>query len=483
MEQTKQHFKNTINPSIVVIFGITGDLSTRYLLPALYDLFDQDLLPDKFHIIGFARTPLNKREIGALVTDALTKAPHVHTKKVGAFVKKISHVAGDISNPDDFATLGSAIDTVEQQYKVCANRLFYFATLPAFYEQIAHGMKSANLLKRCREDERTLRVLIEKPFGKDLASAQKLNTALRAYFHEDEIYRIDHYLGKETVQNLLTTRFANSIFEPIWNHTYIDRIEIDAVVETLGMEGKRGRFYDQTGALRDAVQNHLLQLLALVAMEPPKELSADAIHIEKHAVLSRLKKVLPSDMKRAQYTAGTVNGKKVRGYTHEEGVVKHSKTETYVALKVFINRARWKGVPFYLRTGKRQPERLSEIRIYFKPTTHALFENTTPNVLTFRIQPDESIHLQFISKKPGFSYELQPVTMRMGYEHMFDGKIPQAYEYLLLDWLLGNQSLFIRSDEMMASWQFITNILHAWEHDTTPLATYKAGTWGPYFDV
>lgn len=455
-----------IEPTILTIFGATGELASTRLLPALHRLASDELLPGKFAIVGFARSTLSEKEFRSRVAGFVDGASE-------KFLKKIHYVPGNFGEAADFQALTRKIQKLESNGHSCANRLFYFATLPSHFETISHELESAGLLRGCRRHHRTTRVIVEKPFGADLASAKKLDATLQRYFREDQIYRIDHYLGKETVQNLLTARFANSIFEPVWHSEFIDHIQISSMQET-GI-GNRGAFYEQTGAIRDIIQNHLMQLLALIAMEQPADLSANAIRDERAKVIQAIRKPTAKDLKRDLVVG------QYRAYRAEKNVSPRSKIETYAAIKLFVDTARWEGVPFYLRTGKFSNRKMTRISIHFKPHMPHLFTDqpVIPNVLVFEIQPNEGIFLNIAAKFPGFGIRLHPVTMELGYHSAFHGEFPEAYERLLLDFVEGDQRLFARSDEIEQSWRYIDEVEKYIAAKKAPLEIYERGTWGP----
>lgn len=456
-----------LDPTILVIFGITGELSRERLLPALFRLSQENLLPKKFSIVGFARSQFTNRSLRQFAR------PKTAPKSWSKFAEKIYYHQGDITHSQSFKTLADFVRSLESRGHSCANRLFYFATLPSHYETISHGLGRAGLLVGCAVHKRQIRVVIEKPFGADLKSAQKLDRTLNKYFNESQIYRIDHYLGKETVQNLLTVRFANSIFEPVWNRNYIDHVQISALEER-GIE-KRGAFYEQSGAIRDFMQNHLMQLLSLVAMEAPRDLSTEAIRDERSKVIREIK--LPSAM---EIKKTLVTGQ-YQGYLKEPKVNSKSEIETFAALKLFVENQRWEGVPFYLRTGKKLAKKITQISVHFKPPAPYLFKGQPllPNALIFEIQPNEGIFANLAAKFPGFGIRLHPVTMELGYHSAFKGEFPEAYERLLLDFMEGDQRLFARSDEIEYAWRYIDQIEKSIERQTLKPSVYEAGAWGP----
>jgi glucose-6-phosphate 1-dehydrogenase len=497
--------RRTAPPCAMVIFGATGDLTRRKLMPALYNLARAGHLPAEFGVIGFARSAgevatfreelrAGVREFSRTGFDAGTWDP---------FAAGISSLRGGYDEPAAYQRLLEQLEALDRERGTAGNRLFYLATPPDASASIATRLGTASgasarsgLVRPTGREGPWTRVVIEKPFGHDLASAEALNAAVGTVFDEQQVFRIDHYLGKETVQNILVLRFANALFEPIWNNTQIDHVQI-TVSESVGVEG-RGGYFEQSGILRDMVQNHLLQLLCLVAMEPPVALDADAIRDEKVQVLRAVRPISPDEvamgMVRGQYGPGWVLGKEVPGYREETGVSPTSITETYAALRVEIDNWRWAGVPFYLRAGKRLPKRMTEIAIQFKSVPRILFNKDRdlplePNVLSLRIQPNEGIALRIGVKVPGYEARIHPVTMDFGYGAAFGIEPPEAYERLILDALLGDSTLFTRRDEVEAQWRFITPILEGWassssvvtQHagDAPPLAEYEAGSWGP----
>jgi glucose-6-phosphate 1-dehydrogenase len=475
-----------------VIFGASGDLTKRKLIPALYNLARGKVLPSRLAVIGYARTPLSHEAFRARMREALAPGDPpggAEAEALDRFLAGVYYQGGDPGDPEGYRSLAALLAEVERARGTGPNRVFYLAVPPGLYGLIIRHLGGAGLTTDGGQPTGWSRVIIEKPFGRDLASAQALNHEVAAVLSEPQVYRIDHYLGKETVQNILAFRFGNSIFEPLWNRRYVDHVQI-LVAEDLGVEG-RGGYYDQAGALRDMVQNHMLQLLSLVAMEPPSAFEANAVRDEKVKVLRSLRPVAPAQVEaasvRAQYGPGLLGGQPNRGYRHEPGVAADSRTETYVALKLQVDNWRWAGVPFYLRTGKALPRRLTEVTIQFRQPPLLLFERAgageqpiEPNRLSLRIQPDEGISLRFGLKPPGPRIRLVPVTMAFGYQEGFGAQAPEAYERLLLDCMLGDATLFIRQDEVEAAWALVTPVLQAWEaKGQAGLATYAAGTWGP----
>jgi len=470
-------------PFSLVIFGASGDLTRRKLIPAVYSLYRQQLLPQHFAVIGFARRDKSDDDFRAEMARAIREfvpVPPTGDLELADFTAHLHYHRSNFQDPQGYRSLRQRLEKCSPATDSPGNCLFYLATQPADFPEIVRQLSRVDLCQCGDTPKRWSRVIVEKPFGRDLFSARELNAQLRQSFEENQIFRIDHFLGKETVQNLFVLRFANTIFEPIWNHRYIDHVQI-TVSETLGLEG-RGAFYEQTGALRDIVQNHLMHLLSLVAMEPPVSLDADAVRDEKVSVLKALRPT-PLCMVRAQYAAGTVRDQPVCGYREEPGVDPRSQTETFVALKVMIDNWRWSGVPFYLRTGKRMPVRITEIDIYFKAVPRVLFNvrNTmVPNCLAIRIQPREGIALQFQAKPPGHVKDIQPCRLFFNYTDAFGMTPPDAYERLLLDAAFGDATLFTRSDEVEAAWKFLQPIVaESADSNRAPLPLYPAGSWGP----
>lgn len=476
-------------PCTMVIFGATGDLTQRKLMPALYNLALQNRLPAEFSIVGFAHREKDheqfRREMRSGV-ETYSRSRQVNQMLWQRFSQGIFYHRGEFDNLDGYKDLSKYLDELDSSRKVCCNRIYYLATPPRHFPTIIKKLGEAGLSKE--KGDGFSHVVIEKPYGRDLQSAHELNIPVQEAFREDQVYRIDHYLGKETVQNIMVFRFANGIFEPIWNHRYIDHVQI-TVSESIGVEN-RGAYYDQAGALRDMIQNHILQLLCLVAMEPPVTFAADSVRDEKVKVLKSIRPISADEVGRftvrGQYGPGWSGGSEVDGYCGELGVAEGSSTETYAALKLFLDNWRWAGVPFYLRSGKRLPKRVTEIAIEFKCAPHLLFSKTynnrpAPNVLTMRIQPDEGISLKFGSKTPGEATGIRQVSMEFRYETSFGAVSAEAYERLILDCLLGDSTLFTRSDEVEAAWSFITPILEGCMGGQAEVKTYpyESGTWGP----
>lgn len=468
----------------VVIFGASGDLTKRKLLPALYNLAAERNL-SRLAIVGTSRSEISDEAFRERMREGVSQ--HSRIRPVdpdiwGPIENAIYYQQGGFDDPEAFVRLRQRLEEIEKKHGLPGNRLFYLSTPPSVFAPIVKNLGDAGLVPP--GEDPFARVIIEKPFGTDLETAQRLNRDVRSVLSEDQIYRIDHYLGKETVQNLLVFRFSNGIFEPLWNNKYVDHVQITGA-ETLGVE-RRGGYFDKAGILRDMVQNHLFQVLCLAAMEPPVSFEANAVRDEKVKVLKALRPTTEAEGRviRAQYAAGSVLGAEVPGYVEEEGVDPESRTETFVALKLFVDNWRWAGVPFYLRSAKRMPKRVTEVAIHFKSAPHRLFRqhqvaDIGSNVLAIRIQPDEGITMSIGSKVPGPSIEIAPVTMEFRYASSFGVEAPEAYERLLLDALHGDGTLFTRGDEVEASWRFITPIHQMWAASKEPPHRYPAGTWGP----
>ncbi len=473
---------------ILVIFGASGDLTKRKLIPALYALELQGLLPEEYAVVGVGRTALDdqrfRKKMDKEVRQFLKDEQQDERKWTG-FLENLHYVAFDTGEVNEYGILRKKLEEVHHDRQLAPNYIFYLATPPSLYTTISLGLSDQGL--HLQNSKSWSRIIVEKPFGYDLESARDLNRELHAVFDEDQIYRIDHYLGKESVQNIMVTRFSNGIFEPLWNRNYIDHVEITSA-ESIGVEG-RGGYYDHSGALRDMLQNHLLQLVAIMAMEPPAVNNPHAIRNETLKVLQALKPFRNNDIDkrviRGQYLESTIRGEKLKAYREEEGVDPASRTETYVAAKVYIDNWRWGGVPFYIRSGKRLPTRVTEAVIHFKPTPHRLFcpetdNGSTNNQLVIRIQPDEGILLKFGMKVPGAGFRTQQVPMDFHYSDLQDSKIPEAYQRLLLDCMLGDATLYARGDAVDEAWQFVDPVLKYWrEHPDHLLHGYPSGTWGP----
>lgn len=479
-------FPKSEKPSVpigMVIFGATGDLTNRKLIPALYQLSLADQLPDDLVIIGFARREWGDekmKDILAAGVREFSRTKPVDESALKRVLKCMVYIQSSFEDAEGYKLLAEKLDEVNAQ-----NRLFYLSTPPSAYQSIVENLGNANLANSAAG---WTRIVIEKPYGHDLNSALDLDEEVHKVFGEDQVYRIDHYLGKETVQNILVFRFANGIFEPLWNRRYIDNVQI-SVAETVGV-GTRAGYYDTTGVIRDMFQNHILQLLALTAMEAPVRFSADAVRDEKVKVLRALRPLMGEEAVsrntfRAQYAAGSVNGERVLGYKDEANVPDDSVTEALLAAKVEIDSWRWAGVPFYIRCGKRLPRRVTEIAIQFKQVPLSLFgwknmAGQAPNTLVLNIQPEEGITLSIGAKKPGPINQIEPVEMEFSYAEAFGANPPEAYERLLLDSMNGDATLFTRSDEVQAAWSFVNEILDGWKKENVKnLPVYEAGTWGP----
>jgi glucose-6-phosphate 1-dehydrogenase len=486
--------ERTVAPAALVIFGASGDLTRRKLLPAVYNLSLSRLLPGGFALVGVARRP--KPDFAREMREAVEKFSRRKPLDEATWTeleKGMAYVQGDFRDPALYTKLGEELARLDAERGTTQSRIFYLAVAPTDVPAIVRGLCDAKLVvpPAAEPGGSYQRVIVEKPFGEDLGSARALNRELLSCLDERQIYRIDHYLGKETVQNLLVFRFGNTIFEPLWSRQHVSHVQI-TVAEEIGVEG-RGKFYDQIGITRDIVQNHALQMLTMIAMEPPSSWDADAVRDEKVKVLRALrpirgKEVLEQTV-RANYAGGTVRGDKVPGYREEPDVDARSKTETYVGMSMRIDSFRWGGVPFYLRAGKRLAKRCAEVALHFKPLPHRLFGRVPdgdapfggdePNVLVVRIQPDEGIALRFATKVPGGGMAMRNVAMDFRYGTAFGSSTPEAYERLVLDAMRGDATLFTRADEVEAQWSFIDPILAGWKEHDAPVATYEAGTWGP----
>ena len=479
------HDYKVADPSLMVIFGATGDLASKKLLPAIYNLAKQRLLPAGFAVVGAAIDDLTDdgfRKHAAEVISAHSRTQPIDQTVLQSFLQAVFYLKVDFGKLDDFKSLQRKLADLDLSRHSGGNRIYYCATPPPTYETIVEQLKAASLTGGQGFD----RIVVEKPFGSDLKSARELNSILQRVFSENSVFRIDHYLGKETVQNILAFRFANSIFEPIWNTNLIDSVQITAA-EEIGVE-MRGGYYDKAGTMRDIIQNHALQLLALTAMEPPIAFDANAVRDEKVKVLRAIRPLTDDEVARStvrgQYTKGWVLGERVGGYREEKNVAPGSLTETFAALRLFVDNWRWAGVPFYIRAGKRLPKRVTEIRIQFKRPPHLTFgrlaaQELEPNAITLRIQPEEGISLRFGAKVPSAGVKLRSVTMDFEYASSFLVEVPEAYERLLLDCMIGDPTLFTRADEVEAAWQFIDPIEAAWREGRPPLQMYESGTWGP----
>ena len=471
------------DPAALVLFGATGDLAHRKVLPALYQLWRTNLLPHEFVVLAVGRREYDDDAFRAEIRTSLEQFSRVLPLDEPAwrvFEQRIMYHRLDFADAAGFDALGARLETVDEEHGTRGNRLYYLATQPSQFAEIVAQLGRVGLDHE-RHDGGWRRVVIEKPFGHDLDSAKRLNREVSKVFRESQVYRIDHYLGKETVRNLLVFRFGNGIFEPLWNRRYVDHVQI-TVAESIGI-GNRGAFYEETGASRDVLQNHLLQLVSLVAMEPPATFEADALRDEKVKVLRAIASD-PKDMVRGQYGPGWVAATRVPGYRQEPDVDPESETETFVAARLTIDDWRWSGVPFYVRTGKRLPKRSTEIAIQYREVPHRLFQEASvepdPNLLVIRVQPDEGIMLRFGAKVPGLGMDIRSVTMDFTYGSAFSVDSPDAYETLILDALQGDASLFTRADEVEEAWSIVDPAIEAWANEAAPdFPNYDAGTWGP----
>jgi glucose-6-phosphate 1-dehydrogenase len=481
--------QRTADPCVIVIFGASGDLTKRKLVPALYRLVQQRLLPAEFAIVGMARSVMTTEDFRAAMKDAIgefSENKEVDKKVWDSFAQSIYYLPGDINNPEDFQKLSRLLEQVDQERNTHGNRLFYLSVAPKFYAEAVRELGVMGLTKP--KPGSWVRVIIEKPFGSDLESAKLLNQQIHEHLDESQIYRIDHYLGKETVQNLLVFRFANGIFEPLWNRQYIDNVQVTNA-ETVGVEG-RGGYYETAGVVRDMIQNHVFQVLSLVAMEPPASLDSEAVRDEKFKAMMAARRFTPERVRnecvRGQYGPGSISGKPVPGYRQETDVAPDSTTETFAMLTMYFDNWRWAGVPFYVRSGKRLPKRVTEIAIQFKSAPHQLFgaelmDMLSPNQLIIRIQPDEGITLRFAAKVPGQSTFIRDVNMDFRYGASFGVQLAEAYERLLLDCILGDSTLYARKDMTERGWEIVMPILEEWAatKDQVDFPNYEAGTWGP----
>jgi glucose-6-phosphate 1-dehydrogenase len=476
------------DPCSMTLFGATGDLAHRKVVPAIYHLWRTNLLPHDFALVAIGRRPYTDDAFRAELRASLELHSRILPIDEAAWrslASRISYFRLDFDDPEGFDALAARLDELDHERDVIGNRLFYLATQPSQFAVIV-GQLGRVGLDHERHDGGWRRIVVEKPFGRDLESAIKLNREIGKVFRERQVYRIDHYLGKETVRNLLVFRFGNGIFEPLWNRRYVDHIQI-TVAESLGVEG-RGAFYEETGAIRDVVQNHMLQLMSFVAMEPPATFEADALRDEKVKVIRAVAQMTPDEIRRdvvrGQYGPGWVEATPVPGYREEAEVDPQSETETFVAARLMVDDWRWSGVPFYLRTGKRLPKRATEIAIQFRDVPYHLFRDSAsdpdPNLLAIRIQPDEGIMLRFGAKVPGLGLDIRSVTMDFTYGSAFNVDSPDAYETLILDALLGDASLFTRADEVEEAWGVVTPVIDTWADGPPPeFPNYAAGTWGP----
>lgn len=470
-------------PCIVVIFGASGDLTRRKLMPAMFHLKQEGLLPEDFAVVGVARRDLSA-SFGSDMRDGILKGGGVDSDDpaLASFMNRVRYFATEFDSDKGFASLKAFLEELDAEYGTKANRLFYLAVAPEYFSDIVERLDKHGMAHPAEGTSSFVRVIIEKPFGTDLETAKKLNDDVNAVLSEDQIFRIDHYLGKETVQNILIFRFGNGMFEPLWNREFIDHVEITAA-ESIGIEG-RGPFYEKAGALRDVLQNHVMEVLSFVAMEPPPTFQADTVRTEKLKVWTSILPLAPEDVVRGQYGSGVVGDTEVSGYRSEERVAADSQTETFAAARLSINNWRWAGVPFYVRAGKRLKTRVTEINVVFKPQPIALFPSSaganSQNVVTLRIQPDEGISLRFGVKVPGATTEVRPVKMQFDYSDSFGHSFANGYERLLLDAMLGDGTLFTHREGVEATWALFTPVLERWAQGSAlPVAHYAAGSWGP----
>jgi glucose-6-phosphate 1-dehydrogenase len=482
--QDPLRFERKVPECAAIIFGANGDLTKRKLMPALYRLAYDRRLSAGFAVVGTSRTELSDEEFRARMLDAVKEFSEDTTFDEDVwrtFANGLFYVAGDIQDDALYTKLAARLSEVEQSRHTGGNVLFYLSTQPSQYARIAHGIGAAGMQKGAG----WRRLVVEKPFGHDMESARELSDRLHEVFTESDVYRIDHYLGKETVQNILAFRFGNGIFEPLWNRRYVNHVQITAA-ESIGVEG-RGRFYQEVGALADMVQNHLLQVMATIAMEPSASFRATSVRDERSKLLRSIRPMKPDEVLRnavpGQYGPARIGGESVPAFRQEEGVEPNSQTDTYAALTFFIENWRWAGVPFYVRTGKRLPKRVTEIAIQFNPAPLAIFDeddgDRAPNLLIVRIQPEEGISLKFLSKRPGSGMNLRPVSMDFNYGSSFGERSPSAYETLLLDAMIGDPTLYTRQDMVEASWAVVEPIQKVWRNTTFDFPNYPAGTWGP----
>ena len=479
-------YGTTADPCTVILFGASGDLAKRKVIPAMYDLAQHNSLGERYSIIGFARTPMTDESFRTTIGEAaktISEVGPIDPAKWNAFSSNLYYSAGEYGNPDSYTQLAKRLLEIDKEKNLGGNRLFYLSTPPEVYPDIVEQLGRAGLARPANSNS-WVRIIIEKPFGRDLASAKELNKIVLNVFEEKQVYRIDHYLGKDTVQNLLVLRFGNGIFEPLWNRNYVDHVQITAS-ETLGVE-RRGGFYETAGALRDMIQSHVLQLTSLMAVEPPASFDATAVRNEKLKILQSIRpynlEMVAQSAVRGQYAPGNTNGNKLAGYRDEPGVNPKSRTETFVAMRVLIDNWRWAGVPFYLRTGKRLAKRTTEIMIQFRCAPHLVFRDRDiePNRLVLNIQPDEGISVSFGAKRPGTEMSIGNVTMNFSYREAFGGTSRSAYATLVNDCLRGDATLFDRGDSVEAAWSIVDPILDVWSAARTgTVPTYAASTWGP----
>ena len=477
------------DPCTMVIFGGSGDLARRKLIPALYSLSRRRLIPGGFTVLALARSALTDdgyREVLRQWADGSAEGGRADPETWQPFADGLHYLSANYNDPGVYPQIREALARFDRMRGAGGNRIFYLATAPSDYAGIIRNLGNSGLARECVDGAGWVRIIVEKPFGRDLDSARRLNEEVNAVFSEDQVYRIDHYLGKETVQNLMVFRFANGIFEPLWNRQYVDNVQITAA-EDIGV-GTRGGYYEEAGALRDMIQNHMLQLLTLMALEPPPDFAPNSVRDEKAKVLRSIRPFSPAEARansvRAQYGPGFVGGRPVPGYLDEKGVSPSSRTETFAAVRFVVDNWRWAGVPFYLRTGKNLSKRVTEIAITFRCTPHLIFaeagaERADANVLALRIQPDEGITLKFNAKLPGQAMSVRPVNMDFRYGTTFGPHLASAYERLLLDCMLGDPTLFDRADSVEAAWRIVMPILEGWAAGQGPLPTYASGSWGP----
>ncbi len=486
-EVIKKTRKNPVENQILVIFGSNGDLAKRKLLPAVFQLYVDNLLPENFVVIGAGSQEkdeeTNRIDVGSSLKEFSNQAVEENPEELQQFLEHIYYQKVNNQAEEDFGLLKNYIEKLSSTLNIPQNIIYYFSIPPFLYEVVA-----ANLIKYGLNTEADgwKRIIVEKPFGYSYDSAVDLDKKLRSGFNEDQIYRIDHYLGKETVQNIMVTRFSNGFFEPIWNRKYVDRVEITAS-EKIGV-GNRGGYYDTSGTIRDMIQNHLIQVLAVVAMEPPSIFDSESIRNESVKVLQALRPIKPTEVAenvvRGQYIETSVDGVIQKGYRQEKDVSPNSKTETFVAMRIFVDNWRWGDIPFYIRTGKHLPERVTEVIIHLKPAPHQLFKQRcvaqSTNMIILRISPDAGVAVDFGMKIPGAGYKVQNVNMAFHYSDLVQNKISEAYERLLLDCMIGDSTLFARADAVKASWKFVDPILQAWKNNPEiPLYFYECNTWGP----
>jgi glucose-6-phosphate 1-dehydrogenase len=481
--QDPLRFHRRVPPCAVVIFGANGDLTKRKLIPALYRLAYERRLPAAFAVIGNSRTPMTDEQYREKMRESVEK--YLENSPFDAelwksFANELYYVAGDLGDPATYRALKDKLDQISRREQTDGNVLFYLSTQPSYYAPTVERLGEAGLQRGAG----WRRLVVEKPFGHDGRSARELDKAIHSVFREADVYRIDHYLGKETVQNILAFRFGNGIFEPVWNRRYINNVQITAA-ESIGVEG-RGAYYQEAGALRDMIQNHLLQVMATVAMEPPAAFEADAVRDERAKLLRSIKipkvEEVPQFAAKGQYGRAVVGGAEVPGFREEPGVDPEAQTDTYAAVTFFVENWRWGGVPFYVRSGKRLPKRVTDIAIQFNEAPHLLFGKeggVSPNLLILRIQPEEGVSLRFLSKQPGSGMRLRPVSMDFNYGSSFGERTPLAYETLLVDALVGDATLYTRQDMVEASWRAVEPILEHWAHQKFDFPNYAAGTWGP----